>query len=420
MAVTRYNLWMAGDSTLRRGAGKGGLRLGLVVHIALMVGAAVLAAGVSGWGIWWLFGSPDLSGPTDQASRFEVVKLILTVAGSFTAGLGAVIALVVQYRKQHLSEAGERREDTKLFLERYAKAAEQLGSDKAAVRLAGVYAMVSLADDWVDERQTCVDVLCAYIRMPYEPPSDADREGMGERQVRHALLKALADQVSSARAGAWSDFEFDFTGAVIDGGRMELMRVPLMGRVNFDEVRFTGDVHLVGVQLEGGEVSLVNAEIDGGRVDLSFLNATRGRLDCEGLRVGVGLLDLSGATVTDAIFALPGMAVGNDGEVRLRGARFRQPITLGGVVEGGLIDLGATSFDVAPGATYSVPQTIGPLDLRSGRVDVADLSAERVVELGEITFGGGDLDLRGVRAGTVMRHPASAPGLIPPPRRPES
>jgi hypothetical protein len=44
--------------------------------------------------------------------------------------------------------------------ERFATAAEQLGSDKPpAVRLAGVYAMAGLADDWADNRQTCIDVL---------------------------------------------------------------------------------------------------------------------------------------------------------------------------------------------------------------------------------------------------------------------
>jgi septal ring factor EnvC (AmiA/AmiB activator) len=46
--------------------------------------------------------------------------------------------------------------------ERFATAADKLGSDKPpAVRLAGVYAMAGLADDWEENRQTCVDVLCA-------------------------------------------------------------------------------------------------------------------------------------------------------------------------------------------------------------------------------------------------------------------
>jgi hypothetical protein len=58
---------------------------------------------------------------------------------------------------------------TRTLNERFATAAGQLGSDKPPeVRLAGVYAMAGLADDWPENRQTCVDVLCGYLRMPYE------------------------------------------------------------------------------------------------------------------------------------------------------------------------------------------------------------------------------------------------------------
>jgi hypothetical protein len=54
--------------------------------------------------------------------------------------------------------------------ERLATAADRLGADKlAAVPLAAVYAMAGLADDWPENRQTCVDVLCGYLRLPYGP-----------------------------------------------------------------------------------------------------------------------------------------------------------------------------------------------------------------------------------------------------------
>src|SRR5437762_5625162 len=46
------------------------------------------------------------------------------------------------------SAVGDRREQTKLFNERFGRAADQLGSDNPAVRLAGVYALAGLADDW--------------------------------------------------------------------------------------------------------------------------------------------------------------------------------------------------------------------------------------------------------------------------------
>ena len=76
-------------------------------------------------------------------------------------------------REQLDSTLAEQR--TRTRNERFATAAGQLGNDKpAAVRLAGVYAMAGLADDWPENRQTCVDVLCAYLRLPYEPDPGGD------------------------------------------------------------------------------------------------------------------------------------------------------------------------------------------------------------------------------------------------------
>ena len=60
-----------------------------------------------------------------------------------------------------ITDATERR-----VTELYTKAADQLGSDKAPVRLAGLYAMERLAQDNPSERQTIVNVICAYLQMP--------------------------------------------------------------------------------------------------------------------------------------------------------------------------------------------------------------------------------------------------------------
>ncbi|MGE2772597.1 hypothetical protein ACQGAO_30720 [Rhodococcus sp. 1.20] len=58
--------------------------------------------------------------------------------------------------------------------ERYATCAEQLGSTNFAIRLAGVYALASLADDWHEvgndsERQVCIELLCGYLRTERQP-----------------------------------------------------------------------------------------------------------------------------------------------------------------------------------------------------------------------------------------------------------
>jgi hypothetical protein len=114
---------------------------------------------------------------------------------------------------------------TRTLNERFATAAEQLGSDKPpAVRLAGVYAMAGLADDWQDHRQTCVDVLCAYLRMPYEPEpgDDAAVEKrlafQASREVRYTVIRVITAHLTSGAPVSWSDLNFDFTGLVFDGG----------------------------------------------------------------------------------------------------------------------------------------------------------------------------------------------------------
>jgi hypothetical protein len=96
---------------------------------------------------------------------------------------------------------------TRTLNERFATAAGQLGSDKPpAVRLAGVYAMAGLADDWPENRQTCVDVLCAYLRLPNDP-DPGDHVGQAERtayqanrEVRHTVIRVIAAHLKAGAA----------------------------------------------------------------------------------------------------------------------------------------------------------------------------------------------------------------------------
>ena len=73
------------------------------------------------------------------------------------------------YRRQKITDADSAHDRTRVFNERFTAIATQLGDAQHAVRLAGVHAMAGLADDWKQNRQTCVDVLCAYLRLLYDP-----------------------------------------------------------------------------------------------------------------------------------------------------------------------------------------------------------------------------------------------------------
>lgn len=136
---------------------------------AVAAAGAVVVAVAWGATSWLLAEAGRAKDPA--AARVEAIKTGLSIG----AGTGGVFALLLAVRRQWHQEltsadtaldASERR-----VTELYTRAADQLGSDKAPVRLAGLYALERLGQSNPGQRQTIVDVLCAYLRMPYEPPA---------------------------------------------------------------------------------------------------------------------------------------------------------------------------------------------------------------------------------------------------------
>jgi hypothetical protein len=111
---------------------------------------------------WLLTIASHAAAGTDRTSaRLDAVRTGLAAG----AGAGAAVGLMLAFRRQHHQEiatvltdldATERR-----ITELYTKAVEQLGSDKAPVRLGGLYALERLAQDNPAQRQTIVNVICA-------------------------------------------------------------------------------------------------------------------------------------------------------------------------------------------------------------------------------------------------------------------
>ena len=136
--------------------------------------------------------------------------------------------------------------------ERYTKAVEQLGDEKAPIRMGGVYTLVGLVDEWLEdesiekyedrlkEGQVIVNNLCAYIRSPFTLASHYDElsnptptpKGIykgkkekfyadkatldSEADVRLSIMKEIHDRLQGSgknAPGAWSDFEYDFSGS---------------------------------------------------------------------------------------------------------------------------------------------------------------------------------------------------------------
>lgn len=92
-----------------------------------------------------------------------------------TGGIIAILGLIETNRKNsqdHIRQVHAARR------ERYIEAVDKLSSDNAPVRLGGVYALVGLVDEWLDddnidekirtkEGQVIINNLCAYVRSPF-------------------------------------------------------------------------------------------------------------------------------------------------------------------------------------------------------------------------------------------------------------
>lgn len=133
---------------------------------SLAVAAAAAVAVVSG--SYWLIGRLVTVDPAAVLSPAQR----LTGAFAAATAVGAVVALTLRTRRQDLDEQLARREIAAAFTERFRAASTQLGGKAAAERLAGVYAMAALADEYPQHRQQCVDVLCGYLRLPFDPSAD--------------------------------------------------------------------------------------------------------------------------------------------------------------------------------------------------------------------------------------------------------
>jgi uncharacterized protein YjbI with pentapeptide repeats len=218
----------------------------LLVTFVLSV---VLLVAVSGWLL------------TDPAtSRADALR----TGGLAAAAVVALYALWLNDRRRQVEEGRQRVERERYELEllraerdrdrntdeRFVKSVELLGHDADQVRVGALHALAGLARDRGDYAQTVLDVLCSYLRRPFQNPnlSDApDLDAERELQVRltaQRLIGELLPKVGSDQAG----FDLDLTGASLEYldlsgrkiGELSLRRAQLLSTTNFNDCEVTG------------------------------------------------------------------------------------------------------------------------------------------------------------------------------------
>ncbi|MGI5219278.1 pentapeptide repeat-containing protein [Nocardia sp. CA-290969] len=171
-------------------------------------------------------------------------------------------------------------------MERFGAAAAQLGATDVAVRIAGVYAMARVADESDGlRRQQCIDVLCGYLRLPYDTEHGASGRTrfvikaprvehgrvrgeteetveyrQNDREVRATIVRVIADHLRPDAEYSWSLNNFDFRtahmeNAVFDdatfAGTTRFDDAAFAGPARFDEATFAGRTLFAGAAVAG-------------------------------------------------------------------------------------------------------------------------------------------------------------------------
>ena len=219
--------------------------------------------------------------------------------GTAIGGLAVLGAAALTFYGTHLTREQTKtdennkhqREVMRDLQSRFTNSATQLANDAATIRLAGVYSLASLADDWYTatgstlaserDRQVCIDVLCAYLRRDtttyaalYSQLKEGDTldrtEDLAaeENIVRDAIVTAIRTHTTSVPADTnnptWKDADFDLTRAKLPRAHLPFAKIPL--------------ALLSGADLE--KANLVDCDISGGNLDNvnlrhSYLNGAR-------------------------------------------------------------------------------------------------------------------------------------------------
>lgn len=259
---------------------------------------AVLTALTAGLGVAFAaYGFLRWITPVDTsraAAEIDVTRVALSVV----AGVGGVVALVIAYRRQRDLEQSR-------YIERFDAAARQLGDVDAAVRIAGVYAMAGIADEHESpHRQQCIDVLCGYLRLPYDATHGASGRTkqivrkprvergrvsgeieehfeyrQNDKEVRSTIIRVIADHLKPSAEHSWSASNFDFRTAHLEDvnfsraiflGAARFGSTTFFGNAGFNSTEFAGDVDFADTTFTG------NARFNSARFlsDARFHSAT--------------------------------------------------------------------------------------------------------------------------------------------------
>ena len=189
----------------------------------------------------------------NSGARVRMIEASLAVIG----GAGAAVALVVNYRRQQVLEEQNQRDYRENLTKHFSDFTNELADDKPPLKLAGVYSLFRLADEWKEQRQQIIDVFCSYLRLPWpdkeslilipgeERRTKINPEWTTEHTVRQTILREMVKRMQKDGTFMEAAYTYDFTGATFYGDAY-FIRAIFSGDADFTGATFSGDAYFMG------------------------------------------------------------------------------------------------------------------------------------------------------------------------------
>ena len=345
--------------------------------LAAVVGFTFLAAAALG-GALWAAGVPQaVFGDSLPLKEPDAVwKVTQSVTLAFGA-IGVVAASVITYHRQRTSQGQLDLERRTRQHERYAKGSEMLADESLAVRIAGLNVIAALGREVpVDDelRQTCLNLICAYLRVASPLPTNDEDEGErnppndGYREVTAEACRLLPTLLnwSSSSDSSEPTLELDVRSTNLFDLDLHARRI---GPARLDGAVLTG-ANLNGADLTGADLTgatLTRATLE--RANLTGADLTRANLE----RANLKDANLTGADLTRATLERANLEDANLRGAQMHGANLtRATLERANLDDANLKDANLTRTDLT--RAYLEGANLIGANLKDANLTRADLT----------------------------------------------
>ncbi|RZQ65282.1 pentapeptide repeat-containing protein [Amycolatopsis suaedae] len=148
--------------------------------------------------------------------------------------------------------------------ERFAKSIELLGHEAEQVRVGAMHALAGLARGRPEYTQTVLDIVCSYLRRPFDLEDGAPSERVVRLNAQQVLTGLLPDR------DATESYDLDLTGAALSRfdlsgkriGELTLREATLGRSTILESAHITGSCWLTRATLQG-PLEMAGARVDG-------------------------------------------------------------------------------------------------------------------------------------------------------------